>query len=158
MAHRMPLPLTVSFVSKIQIGFTFLVPAQPGSPGKRTVKRVYMCYRWTSSRVPAVVSLSHAPRHRPDDATWPPAGGGTGLQGAWPAATRTCWLAGPRYRRAETQPDHLPREPHLTHDPAHFLTYLLSLSTRGSSVSQTVDLTAVHFRRKQLRHCHRMML
>jgi len=59
-------------------------------PEKRTVKRVYVCYRWTSSRVPAVVSLSHAPRHRPDDATWPPAGGGTGLQGAWPAATRTC--------------------------------------------------------------------
>jgi len=25
---------------KIQIGFTFLVPAHPGSPGKRTAKRV----------------------------------------------------------------------------------------------------------------------
>ena len=31
----MPLPLTVSCFSKIQIGFTFLVPAYPGSPGKR---------------------------------------------------------------------------------------------------------------------------
>jgi len=30
----MPLPLTVSCFSKIQIGFTFLVPAHPGSPGK----------------------------------------------------------------------------------------------------------------------------
>jgi len=30
----MPLPLTVSCLSKIQIGFTFLVPAHPGSPGK----------------------------------------------------------------------------------------------------------------------------
>ena len=30
----MPLPLTVSCFSKIQIGFTFLVPAYPGSPGK----------------------------------------------------------------------------------------------------------------------------
>jgi len=30
----MPLPLTVSCFSKIQIGFTFLVPANPGSPGK----------------------------------------------------------------------------------------------------------------------------
>jgi len=30
----MPLPLTVSCVSKIQIGFTFLVPAHLGSPGK----------------------------------------------------------------------------------------------------------------------------
>ena len=36
----MPLPLTVSCFSKIQIGFTFLVPAHPGSPGKRAVKWV----------------------------------------------------------------------------------------------------------------------
>ena len=43
MAQLMPLPLTVSCSSKIQIGFTFLVPAHPGSPGKRTVKRVCMC-------------------------------------------------------------------------------------------------------------------
>jgi len=34
MAQLMPLPLTVSSLSKIQIGFTFLVPAHPGSPGK----------------------------------------------------------------------------------------------------------------------------
>ena len=40
MAQLMPLPLTVSCFSKIQTGFTFLVPAHPGSPGKRTVKRV----------------------------------------------------------------------------------------------------------------------
>jgi len=47
----MPLPLTVSCFSKVQIGFTFLVPAHPGSPGKRAVKRVcvsvcvcVMCY------------------------------------------------------------------------------------------------------------------
>ena len=33
-AQLMPLPLTVSCSSKIQIGFTFLVPAHPGSPGK----------------------------------------------------------------------------------------------------------------------------
>ena len=39
----MPLPLTVSCFSKIQIGFTFLVPAHPGCPGKRAVKRVCMC-------------------------------------------------------------------------------------------------------------------
>ena len=43
MAQLMPLPLTVSCFSKIQIGFTFLVPAHPGSPGKRAVKRVYVC-------------------------------------------------------------------------------------------------------------------
>jgi len=40
MAQLMPLPLIVSCFSKIQIGFTFLVPAQLGSPGKRVVKRV----------------------------------------------------------------------------------------------------------------------
>jgi len=37
------LPLTVSCFSKIQIGFTFLVPAYPGSPGQRAVKRVCVC-------------------------------------------------------------------------------------------------------------------
>jgi len=36
----MLLPLTVSCFSKIQIGFTFLVPAYLGSPGQRVVKRV----------------------------------------------------------------------------------------------------------------------
>ena len=40
MAQLMPLLLTVSCFSKIQIGFTFLVPAHPGSPRKRAVKRV----------------------------------------------------------------------------------------------------------------------
>ena len=34
MAQLMPLPLTVSCFSKSQIGFTFLVPAHLGSPGK----------------------------------------------------------------------------------------------------------------------------
>jgi len=43
MAQLMPLPLIVSSFSKIQIGFTFLVLAHPGSPGKRAVKRVYVC-------------------------------------------------------------------------------------------------------------------
>jgi len=40
MAQLMPLPLTVSCFSKIQIGSTFLVPAHPGSPGQRAVKPV----------------------------------------------------------------------------------------------------------------------
>ena len=40
MAQLMPLPPTVSCFSKIQIGFTFLVPAHLGSPGQRAVKRV----------------------------------------------------------------------------------------------------------------------
>ena len=38
MAQQMPLPLTVSCSGKIQIGFTFLVPAYPGCPGKEAVK------------------------------------------------------------------------------------------------------------------------
>ena len=38
MAQLMPLPLTVSCSSKIQIGFTFHVPAYPGCPGKQAVK------------------------------------------------------------------------------------------------------------------------
>ena len=42
-AQLMPLLLTVSCFSKIQNGFTFLVPAHPGSPGQRAVKRVYVC-------------------------------------------------------------------------------------------------------------------
>jgi len=43
MAQLMPLPLTDTYFSKVQIGFTFLVPAHPGSPGKRAVKRVCVC-------------------------------------------------------------------------------------------------------------------
>jgi len=38
MAQLMPLPLTVSCFSKIQIGFTFLVLAHLGSRRKRAVK------------------------------------------------------------------------------------------------------------------------
>ena len=38
-AQLMPLPLTVSCFSKIQTGFTFLVPAHQGSPGQSAVKR-----------------------------------------------------------------------------------------------------------------------
>ena len=44
MSQLMPLPLTVSCFSKIQIGFTFLVLAHLGSPGKRTVKWVCVLY------------------------------------------------------------------------------------------------------------------
>ena len=41
------MPLTVSCFSEIQIGFTFLVPAHPGSPGKRAVKWVCVLVTWT---------------------------------------------------------------------------------------------------------------
>jgi len=43
MAQLMPLPLTISCSRKIQIGFTFLVPAHLGSPGQRAIKR--LCVR-----------------------------------------------------------------------------------------------------------------
>ena len=42
-ALLMPLPLTVSCFSKIQTGFSFLVPAHHGSPGQRAVKWVCVC-------------------------------------------------------------------------------------------------------------------
>ena len=42
----MPLPLTVSCFSEIQIGFTFLVPAHLGRPGQRAVKRVCVFVFW----------------------------------------------------------------------------------------------------------------
>jgi len=41
MARLMPLSLTVSSFSKINIGFTFLIPAHPDSAGKTAVK--YAC-------------------------------------------------------------------------------------------------------------------
>ena len=55
MAQLMPLPLTVSCYSKIQIGFTFLVLAYPGGPGKRAFNQVcvYLCNR--------TVVLPHSP-------------------------------------------------------------------------------------------------
>ena len=42
-AQLMPLPLTVSCFSEIQIGFTFLVPAHLGSHGQRAVTWVCVC-------------------------------------------------------------------------------------------------------------------
>ena len=54
MAQLMPLPLTVCCFSKIQIGFTFLVPAHLGSPGKgplNNTTRQRWLWRWTSCPV-----------------------------------------------------------------------------------------------------------
>jgi len=56
MAQLMPLPLTVSCFSKIQIGFTFLVPAYPGSPGQRAVK--WVCVYLTFSQSTAFSALT----------------------------------------------------------------------------------------------------
>jgi len=43
MAQQIPLPLTVSCFSEIQIVFTFQVLAHLGSPGKKAVKLVCVC-------------------------------------------------------------------------------------------------------------------
>ena len=43
MSQLMPLPLTVCCFGKIQIGFTSLVPAHPGSPRQRAIKWVCVC-------------------------------------------------------------------------------------------------------------------
>jgi len=52
MAQLMPLPLTVSCFSKIQIGFTFLVPAHPGSPGQSAVKWLCVCVSRVGGPIP----------------------------------------------------------------------------------------------------------
>ena len=62
MAQLMPLPLTVSCFSKIQIGFTFLVPADLGSSGKRTIKRVCVdiCRKLSALRLDLVyIMIKH---------------------------------------------------------------------------------------------------
>jgi len=53
----MPLPLTVSCFTKIQIGFTFLVLAHPGSPGQRAIKRVCVCVSVDSCTFSALTLL-----------------------------------------------------------------------------------------------------
>ena len=59
MAQLMPLPLTVSCFSKIQIGFTFLVLAFPGVPGLRAVKWVSVCENNVVANSKAWTVLTH---------------------------------------------------------------------------------------------------
>ena len=64
MAQLMPLPLTVSCFSKIKVGFTFPVPAHPGSPGQRAVKRVCVClFFWQQNLWQIFKLLSLCARH-----------------------------------------------------------------------------------------------
>ena len=71
MAQLMPLPLTVSCFTKTQIGFTFLVPAHLGSPGKRAVKWVCVCvcvcygYKSTTHRLQYVQNSHKDSGHTP---------------------------------------------------------------------------------------------
>jgi len=60
MAQLMPLSVTVSCFSKIHISFTFLVPADPGSPGQRAVKRVCVSFNKIYSLVSAVRKVTTA--------------------------------------------------------------------------------------------------
>ena len=57
-AQLMPLPLTVSCFSKIHIGFIFLVPAHPGSPGTGAVKRVYSS-QWATGGAACTQKFNH---------------------------------------------------------------------------------------------------
>ena len=51
MAQLMPMPLIVSCFTKIQIGFTSLVPAHPGSPGQTAIKRMCVCVQPSTAAV-----------------------------------------------------------------------------------------------------------
>ena len=61
-AQLMPLPLTVSCYSKIQIGFTFLVPAYPGSPRQRAVKWVRECWQIQKHKMKGLMAQSESAR------------------------------------------------------------------------------------------------
>ena len=67
-AQLMPLPLSVSCFSKIQIGFTFLVPDHPVVPGKRSLNGcvcVSGLVGWLGSRVVSVLdSGAEGPRFK----------------------------------------------------------------------------------------------
>ena len=60
MAQLIPLPLTVSCFSKIQIGFTFLVLAQPGSPVKRVCVLHVIMLSFTVADKPLTLNLTLA--------------------------------------------------------------------------------------------------
>ena len=64
MAQLMPLPLTVSFFSKIQTGVTFLVPAHLCSPGKRAVKWVCVCVNICYGRLAEKAPRAGTPGYR----------------------------------------------------------------------------------------------
>jgi len=79
MAKLTPLPLIVSCFRKIQIGFTFLVPAHLGSPGKRAVKWVCVCCLglpgWASTRrVKPIWIFTYFTEARDSEWQWHPLG------------------------------------------------------------------------------------
>jgi len=71
MAQLMPLPLNVSCFSKIQIGFSFLVPAYPVCPGKEAVKwslLLLYCVRprrsWHAAACPSAAGAHDEPKRK----------------------------------------------------------------------------------------------
>ena len=62
-AQLMPLPLTVSCCSKIQIGFTFVVPAHPGFPGKEAVKWLCSCSFMSHAFSVVTLLVGHQEEH-----------------------------------------------------------------------------------------------
>ena len=61
MAQLMPLPLTVSCFSKIQIGFTFLVQAHLGSPGKGPLNGCVCVCVFLASRSLILADVAYVP-------------------------------------------------------------------------------------------------
>jgi len=66
MAQLMSLPLTVSCFSKIKIGYTFLVPANPGSPRHRAIKHTCVCvcvcvFMWSLTAAKPTAQLAAKP-------------------------------------------------------------------------------------------------
>ena len=59
MAQLMPLPLTVSCFSNIQIGLNFLVSVHPGSPEQRAVKRVCVFFLKFNIVIGKLLDMSH---------------------------------------------------------------------------------------------------
>jgi len=63
MAQLVPLALTISCFIKIQIGFTFLVPAHSGSPGQRAIKRLCVVCEQASVMHRRSMSVASVQRH-----------------------------------------------------------------------------------------------
>ena len=63
MAQLMPLPLTISCSSNIQIGFTFLIPAHLGNPGQWAVKLVCVCSDIITLTIYKHIEVLHSRAH-----------------------------------------------------------------------------------------------
>ena len=66
MAQLMPLPLTLSCSSKIQIAFTFLVLAYPGCPGKEAVKWLLLLLFFFRITILWILAAYNSSGSRPD--------------------------------------------------------------------------------------------